>query len=167
MAAVENEVDLVLLQPILRRHVDGSGLWPSRVSIALAVAVVLQASFLVAWLATSGRPAGAAGDLLVALSALAMGIQSGAVRALGVAAVCTTAATATLIVLAVDVGAGTQSAVERRRLAAVIAGLVTGAAAGALLLVHARPYAAVLPLVVTTFAIASAWATFVKGEDAT
>jgi uncharacterized membrane protein YoaK (UPF0700 family) len=83
------------------------------------------------------------------------------------AAVFTTAATATLIVLAVDVGAGTQSAVERRRLAAVIAGLVTGAAAGALLLVHARPYAAVLPLVVTTFAIASAWATFVKGEDAT
>lgn len=157
---------VVLSQQILKRHND-SALWPRRVSIALAVAVVLQAAFLVAWLATSGRPSSAAGDLLVALSALAMGMQSGAVRALGVAAVFTTAATATLIVLASDVGTGRQSATERRRLSGVIAGLLAGAAAGALLLVHARSYAAVLPLVVTGVVIAGARVAFMKGEDAT
>jgi uncharacterized membrane protein YoaK (UPF0700 family) len=148
---------VVLSHQILKPY-TGSAVWPRRVSIALAVAVVLQAGFLAAWLATSARPSSAAGDLLVALSALAMGVQSGAVRALGVPAVFTTAATATLIVLASDFGSGTQSALERRRLAGVIAGLLAGAAAGALLLVHARPYAAVLPLVVTALVIASAWA---------
>jgi hypothetical protein len=45
---------------------------------------------------------------------------------------------------------------ERRRLAGVIAGLLAGAAAGALLLVHARPYAAGLPLVVSAVVIATA-----------
>jgi uncharacterized membrane protein YoaK (UPF0700 family) len=135
----------------------GESMWPRRVSVALTVALLAQAGFLAAWLATSGRPSGGAGNLLVGLSALAMGVQSGAVRALGVAAVFTTAATATLIVLASDLGAWTQSAAELRRLAGVIVGLLAGAAAGALLLVHARPYAAVLPLVVTALVIATAW----------
>jgi uncharacterized membrane protein YoaK (UPF0700 family) len=162
---------VVLSQQILERDQGARSEspvgWPGRVSVALAVSVVLQAGFLAAWLATSGRPSSAAGDLLVALSALAMGMQSGAVRALGVAAVFTTAATATLIVLASDVGAGRQAAIERRRLAGVLAGLLAGAAADAFLLVHARPYAAVLPLVVTAVVIASARVAFMKGEGAT
>jgi hypothetical protein len=72
----------------------------------------------------------------------------------------TTAATATLIVLASDLGAWTQSAAELRRLGGVIVGLLAGAAAGAALLVHARSYAAVLPLVVTGVVIATAWVVF-------
>jgi uncharacterized membrane protein YoaK (UPF0700 family) len=148
-------VGVVLSQQIVK-HPGGPTSWPRRVSIALAVVAVTQAGFLVVWLATPGRPTGGAGELLVGLSALAMGMQSGAVRALGVNAVFTTAATATLIALAGDLGGGARSAVERRRLAAVIVGLVAGAAAGSVLLVHARPFAAVLPLVVTALVCAAA-----------
>jgi uncharacterized membrane protein YoaK (UPF0700 family) len=150
----------VYLSQQIVKPASGSAVWPRRVSVALTAAVLAQAGFLAAWLATSGRPSSGAGDLLVGLSALAMGMQSGAVRALGVAAVFTTAATATLIVLAGDLGTGTPSAAERRRLAGVLVGLLAGAAAGALLLVHARPYAAVLPLVVTALVIAIAWIAF-------
>jgi uncharacterized membrane protein YoaK (UPF0700 family) len=142
----------------------GAGVWPRRVSVALAVAAVLQAGFLAVWLTTSGRPSSGTGDLLVGLSALAMGMQSSAVRALGVAAVFTTAATATLIVLATDLGSGTPTATERRRLAGVLVGLLAGAAAGAVLLVHARPGAAVLPLVTTVLVVSTAWVAFRKEE---
>jgi uncharacterized membrane protein YoaK (UPF0700 family) len=140
----------------------GDDVWPRRVSVALAVAAVLQAGFLAVWLATSGRPSSGTSDLLVGLSALAMGMQSSAVRALGVAAVFTTAATATLILLATDLGAGRPTATERRRLAGVLVGLLAGAAAGAVLLVHARPGAAVLPLVTTVLVISTAWIAFRK-----
>jgi uncharacterized membrane protein YoaK (UPF0700 family) len=156
-------VGVVLAQQIVKTSGSapaGAALWPRRVSVALAVALVAQAGFLAAWLATSGRPSGGTGVLLVGLSALAMGIQSGAVRALGVSAVFTTAATATLIVLASDLGAWTQSATELRRLAGVIVGLLAGAAFGAVLLVHARPYAAVLPLVISALVVATACVAF-------
>jgi hypothetical protein len=45
---------------------------------------------------------------------------------------------------------------EQRRFAGVLAGLFAGAAAGAVLVVHARAYAPVLPLVATVLVIAAA-----------
>jgi uncharacterized membrane protein YoaK (UPF0700 family) len=146
----------VLLAVQIVRHSKGSGLWPRRVSITLGIAVLAQAGFLAGWLATSGRPGTAAGDLLVGLSALAMGLQSGAVLSLGVKGVFTTAATATVIMLVSDVAAWKESAAERRRLAGVLLGLFAGAAAGGFLLVHARAYAPVLPLFATVLVIAVA-----------
>jgi uncharacterized membrane protein YoaK (UPF0700 family) len=134
----------------------GSGIWPQRVSIALGVAVLVQAAFLVGWLVTSGRPSVRAGDLLIVLSALAFGMQSGAVMSLNVKGVFTTAATATVIVLMSDEAGWSQSAAERRRLATVVVGLVAGAAAAAFLLFHARVYAPILPLVVTVAVVATA-----------
>jgi uncharacterized membrane protein YoaK (UPF0700 family) len=105
---------------------------------------------------TSGRPSHGAGELLVVLSALAMGLQSGAVRALGVQAVFTTAVTATVIALAGGVETGNRSAPERLLLTGILVGLVAGVSAGALLVVHARIYAAVLPLLVTTLVLGGA-----------
>jgi uncharacterized membrane protein YoaK (UPF0700 family) len=148
-----------------------SGVWPRRVTAALGVAMLLQAGFLAVWVATSGRPGTGSGDVLTGLMALAMGIQSGAVMGLAVRGVFTTAATATVMFLMRDVAAWSASATERARidaprlssasaergrLAGVLTGLFAGAAAGGLLLVHARTYAPVLPLVLTALVIATA-----------
>jgi uncharacterized membrane protein YoaK (UPF0700 family) len=133
---------------------DG-GVWPSSVTAVLGLAATAQLVFLALWVAVSGNPAIATVDALLALSAFAMGLQSGAVRSLNVAGVFTTAATATEIVLMTDLAARSQ-ATERARLEGVIAGLVAGAAAGGLVLIHARSYAAVLPLAATAGVIAVA-----------
>jgi uncharacterized membrane protein YoaK (UPF0700 family) len=134
----------------------GSGVWPRRVSAALGLAMVPQAAFLAGWMATSGRPGAGSGTALAALMALAMGVQSGAVMALAVQGVFTTAATATVMFLMRDVAARPGSAAERTRLAAVLGALFAGATAGGLLLVHARACAPVLPLVATGLVIATA-----------
>jgi hypothetical protein len=56
-----------------------------------------------------------------------------------------------------DVAAGSGSgAAERARLAGVLVALFGGATAGGLLLVHARAYAPVLPLVATALVVATA-----------
>ena len=134
----------------------GTGVWPGRVSMALLLGALAQAAFLAGWLVASGRPSPAAGDLLVGLSALAFGIQSGAIMSLDVKGIFTTAATATVIMLMSDEAGWSQSGPERRRLAAVLVGLVAGAAAAAFLIFQARSYAPVLPLVVTLAVVATA-----------
>jgi uncharacterized membrane protein YoaK (UPF0700 family) len=125
-----------------------AGVWPTSVTTVLGLAATAQLVFLALWAAVSGNPASATVDALLALSAFAMGLQSGAVRSLNVAGVFTTAATATVIVLMTDLAARSRAS-ERMRLEGVIAGLVAGAAAGGLVLIHARSYAAVLPLAAT------------------
>jgi uncharacterized membrane protein YoaK (UPF0700 family) len=95
-----------------------------------------------------------------------MGLQSGAVRSLNVAGVFTTAATATVIVLMTDLAARSR-ATELVRLEGVIAGLVAGAAAGGLVLTHARSYAPVLPLAATVAVIAVACSASVFKSRAT
>jgi uncharacterized membrane protein YoaK (UPF0700 family) len=134
----------------------GSAIWPRRVTIALGVSMLAQAAFLGGWLVTSGRPSTSAGDLLIALSALALGMQSGAVMSLDVKGVFTTAATATLIMLMSDEAGWAKSSADRRRLAGVLVALVAGATAAGFLLLHARVYAPILPLVVTLIVVATA-----------
>jgi uncharacterized membrane protein YoaK (UPF0700 family) len=72
--------------------------WPRRVSIALALGLILQAGFLAVWvtaasLATLAYP-------LMAMSAFAMGLQMNAIRALHVPGISVTAFTATFADLA-------------------------------------------------------------------
>jgi uncharacterized membrane protein YoaK (UPF0700 family) len=134
----------------------GSGLWPRRVSIALGVSALAQVAFVVAWVAASDPPSTDAAYLLIALSAVAMGFQSGAVMSLGVPGVFTTAATATVILLMSDIAGWSQSAVEKRRFVGVLVGLFAGAAAGAWLIEHARDYAPLLPLGASALVIAAA-----------
>jgi uncharacterized membrane protein YoaK (UPF0700 family) len=141
----------------LVRASKGSGLWPRRVTVALCVGLAAQTAFFLLWAVTSGRPGTASGDTLAALSALAMGLQSAAVMSLAVTGVFTTAATATVIFVMRDLAdrAGTQAA-ERARLAGVLVALSAGAAAGGLLLAHARAYAPLVPLAATALVIATA-----------
>jgi uncharacterized membrane protein YoaK (UPF0700 family) len=131
----------------------GTALWPRRVSVALGLSALAWAGFLAGWIATSGRPSSAVGHVLIGLSALAMGVQSGAVLSLAIPGVFTTAATATVVDLASDLAGWPQAPNERGRLAGVLAGLCVGAAAGALMVAHARSYAPVIPLIGTLVVI--------------
>jgi uncharacterized membrane protein YoaK (UPF0700 family) len=133
-----------------------SGMWPRRVTVALAVSLVAHAAFLTVWFASNGQPSVGATHLLIALWAFAMGIQSVAVQSLHVAGVFSTAATGAVIILAGDIARWSATATERRRLAGVIISLFLGAGAGGLLLVHAPLYAPLLPFVVTVAAVATA-----------
>ena len=140
----------------IARTSTGNSPWPRGVTVTLGGTVVLEAVFLVAWAAVGGHPSTAAGDALIALTALAMGLQTAAVFSLGVRAVFTTAVTATWAVLMGDVASWSSTREERRRLASVLIGLLVGATAGGLLVLHARSWAPALPLVVTGLVVAAA-----------
>jgi uncharacterized membrane protein YoaK (UPF0700 family) len=131
----------------------GTALWPRRVSIALSISAVALAGFLCGWIVTSGRPSPAVGHVLIGVSAFAMGAQTGAVLSLAVPGVLTTAATATLADLASDLAGWAQAPNRRGQLAGVLAGLLVGAAAAALLLAHARICAPLIPLIGTLLVI--------------
>ena len=134
----------------------GSGVWPRRATVALGFTAVAQACFLAVWVAAGGQPLGGVVAVLIALWALAMGIQTGTVFSLGLPGVFTTAATATLTVLMSDVAHPRSSAAEKRRLAGVLVSLFVGATVGALLLSYAPTYAPAFPLVVTVLVVATA-----------
>jgi uncharacterized membrane protein YoaK (UPF0700 family) len=135
---------------------DSGLVWPRRVTVALGAVVAAELAFLGFWIGVGGQPSANAGERLIVLMAFAMGIQTGAVFSLGVRAVFTTATTATWAVLMADTVTWSSSRGERRRLAAVIAGLFAGAVGGTVLVIHARTWAPVLPLTVTGSVVAVA-----------
>jgi uncharacterized membrane protein YoaK (UPF0700 family) len=150
---------------IVRRTENSGGLWPRRAMVSLAVALVFQAAFLVLWAAVNGHPSTASGDVLVALSGVAMGMQTTTIFSLGVRADFTTAATATLAVLMGDLAGWSQTRGERRRLAATVIGLFIGAVTGGVLMVNARTWAPVFPLVVTGLVVAAVALVFERGQS--
>jgi uncharacterized membrane protein YoaK (UPF0700 family) len=135
---------------------DSGSVWPRQVTVALGAVLVVQGAFVAVWVGVGAYPSSRAGDVLIAMSALAMGMQTAAVFSLGVRAVFTTAATATWAVLMGDLSGWSQSSGERRRLAGVLVGLFVGAVAGAFLVVHVRTWAAAFPLIVSGLVVASA-----------
>jgi uncharacterized membrane protein YoaK (UPF0700 family) len=137
---------------ITARQSKVHGLWPRSVTILLAIVAIAEAGFLVAWSATAGHPSTGLADVLIAMFSLAMGIQTAAVRSLGVQGVFTTAGTFTLVAFT-GTFAGSRSKAEMPRLVGVLVGLVAGAVAGGLLFLHARSYAPALPLVITALVI--------------
>jgi uncharacterized membrane protein YoaK (UPF0700 family) len=70
--------------------------WTPAVTAALGLELVILVAFAAGWLLDGPEPSGVAVYLLIALSALAMGVQSAAVRRLDVADVSTTYVTGTL-----------------------------------------------------------------------
>jgi uncharacterized membrane protein YoaK (UPF0700 family) len=92
-----------------------------------------------------------------------MGIQTAAVRSLGVQGIFTTAGTFTLVAFA-GTFAGSRSKSEMPRLVGVLLGLVAGAVAGGLLFLHARSYAPALPLIITVLVILAGWFLQGRGE---
>jgi uncharacterized membrane protein YoaK (UPF0700 family) len=125
--------------------------WPLRVSIALAIALVLQAGFLAVWV-TAASPASLAYPLM-ALSSLAMGLQMNAIRSLHVPGVSTTAFTAGYIELVSGLALWSLTAHSVRRLTTTMICLAAGALFGDLMLGHAHLYAPVVPVFVTAAVI--------------
>ena len=149
---------------VVRTSREGGDVWPRRVTVALAAAPLAQVAFLAVWTMVGGHPSSRAGDLLIAFSSLAMGMQTAAISSLGVRGVFTTAATATLAILAGDLSGWSQPSAERRRLAAVVIGLFAGAVTGAALFVHATSWAPVFPFAVTALVVAAATFSFQTGR---
>jgi uncharacterized membrane protein YoaK (UPF0700 family) len=133
-------------------HADDTDPWPARVSAALAAVLAAQAAVLVWWLATGARPGPAVRDVLVGLSALAMGVQSAAVNAVSVPGAATTYLTGTLTVLTTELATTGAPLTMRRRVAVLVAALA-GAVLDAVLLTWARPAAPALPFAATVAVI--------------
>jgi uncharacterized membrane protein YoaK (UPF0700 family) len=132
-----------------------SGAWHPAVTALLCLVAIAEVFFLVGWLASAGHPSTKIADVLIALLSLAMGLQTAAVRSLGVQGIFTTAGTFTLVAFA-GTFAGSRSKAQMPRLAGVLVGLVVGAVAGGLLFLHVRSYAPALPLVITVMVILTA-----------
>src|SRR5258706_4802493 len=130
-------------------NTSSGGLWPERVTLALGVSLIAHAAFVAIWFASSGQPSGNVAHVLLGLWALAMGIQSAAVRTLHVEAIFTTAANATVILLVSDISHWSATVAVRRRFASILISLFIGATLGRLLLVPAPIYAPILPFALT------------------
>jgi uncharacterized membrane protein YoaK (UPF0700 family) len=123
--------------------------WPTGVKLALAIEAVAQVAFLAGWLTSAGRPGITLEAVLTGVSGLAMGLQSGAVIALGVVGISTTYVTGTLTGLIGGLATAKGSRREWARRAALVTALLVGAGCSGLLVVHARRTAPALPLAVT------------------
>jgi uncharacterized membrane protein YoaK (UPF0700 family) len=119
--------------------------WRPRITYALALSLLPHLGFVLLWIATGGS----ATLGLLAIWALAMGMQSAAVRLLDVGGVFTTAATATFIFLFGSFAGHPLTGEERLRLLGVLSSLIIGATAGGLMLIYASAYAPLLPLLIT------------------
>jgi uncharacterized membrane protein YoaK (UPF0700 family) len=158
-------VGAFLAARIVRRTRTADSVWPRPAIVSLAAALVFQAAFLALWAAVGGNPSTGTGDALIALSGVAMGMQTTTIFSLGVRADFTTAATATLAVLMGDLAGWSQTRGERRRLAGTIVGLFAGAVIGGFLVVNARTWAPAFPLVVTGLVVTAAALAFESGES--
>lgn len=80
------------------KHADDAKrpMWPRPVAVAIAAEALPLIGVAVGWGLTAGRPAGATQLTLCTAAAFAMGIQSAAIRALGVAGLSSTFFTGTL-----------------------------------------------------------------------
>ncbi|MGH3298876.1 MAG: YoaK family protein [Trebonia sp.] len=121
-------------------------MWPRPVTVAIAAEALPLIGVAVGWGLTAGRPAGATQLTLCTAAAFAMGIQSAAIRALGVAGLSSTFFTGTLTE---TVGALTRPGPLRWSAGASgLVALVAGAAAeGAVLTYGQQRLGPLLPLV--------------------
>jgi uncharacterized membrane protein YoaK (UPF0700 family) len=123
---------------------EGQPVWPRQVTMAMAVEFVLLAGFSVGWLLAAGHPAGGGRLALLAVGAVAMGMQSTAVRRLG--PMSTTYLTATLI--GIFEGLAVRRLPEEwQRSTSIIAAMVVGAALGTLAVTESPSWVPVAILV--------------------
>ena len=138
--------------PIATRRARGGETWPLSVSVTLVAEFCVLAAFSVGWELTGGRPGSTAQVLLIAALAVAMGIQSAAVRQLG--GMSTTYLTGTLTAVVTELVTGDRGPGFARSVG-VLAAFVSGAVVGGLVAEHAPawlPAAIMTPLAVVVIA---------------
>ncbi|MCW2876457.1 MAG: hypothetical protein JWQ95_557 [Sphaerisporangium sp.] len=115
----------------------GDPIWPRAVTRALVLQAAAVGIYAVAWWGTAGQPGPALQLALLALNALALGVQSSAVQRFGVPGLSTTYLTGTLTTVVIRLISGRPPR-EIRHSLVILMGLITGAVIGTLLVVHAR-----------------------------
>jgi uncharacterized membrane protein YoaK (UPF0700 family) len=136
--------------------------WPASVTRVLVVELGLLVAFAAVWELVGDHPSTPVLDVLIALSAGAMGMQTAAARRLGVMGVTTTFVTGTLASLITELASAGPDWSRSRRWAATIGCIVIGAAAGAALFVTWRPGAPLLAMLLVGIVSALAiWVTTV------
>jgi uncharacterized membrane protein YoaK (UPF0700 family) len=145
----------VFLTSRLLRAADGAAeterrWWPRPAALAIAAEALVLACVAVGWGLTAGRPAGGAQLALCATAAFAMGVQSAAVRALGIAGLSSTFFTGTLTDTVRGL-AGPGPHGWSRGATGLVALVVGAAAEGALLTYGQQRLGPLLPLVLVGF----------------
>ncbi len=122
--------------------------WSAWIAGALITEVVLLAVLTIGWQITGARPEGGAQLFLLAVAAMAMGLQSGVVAVMGLAGVSTTYLTGTLTSLIGSVASpGHGHDDNNRRRVAALCALAAGAGLSGLLLATAQAAVPAVPLV--------------------
>jgi uncharacterized membrane protein YoaK (UPF0700 family) len=135
---------------------DDQPAWPDRISMTLAVELAVLTVFAAWWEATGGHPPRLQTYGLLAVNAIALGIQSAAVLRFGVPGLSTTYLTGTLTQFVASLSRGrflTQS------LASLLA-VVSGGATGAVLAVEAPRFMPIVPLSVVALVLAGSRVAF-------
>lgn len=135
--------------------VAGQPVWPRAVTKALAIELVLFGGYAVGWWATGSHPQGAVQLVLLAVNAVALGMQSSSVQRFGVSGLSTTYMTGTLTTLVIRLTSGHRVRDVSDSLL-TLSGLVAGAVAAALLAEHARPFVPMIQLVCLAVVLAGA-----------
>lgn len=119
--------------------------WPPQVSRAVAVELLLFVVFAVSWWLLDSDPSTGWSFPLLALCAVALGVQSSAILRFGVPGLSTTYLTGTLTTVVVRL-VTRQPLQTVRHSMAILTGLVGGAAIGSALVTYAGPVAPLLQL---------------------
>ena len=131
----------------------GSGVLPAHVVWVLLAELTLLTGFTVGWLVSGASPAGWAQFCLLATLAAAMGVQSSAVKDMGLTEVSTTYLTGTLTGLVSSLVRPGQDTPHSGRRFGVLIGLVAGASLCGLLVATAADGAPALPLAALVFTL--------------
>jgi uncharacterized membrane protein YoaK (UPF0700 family) len=131
---------------------EGDGPWPRHLTRALLVELGLFSAFAIAWEIKGGLVTGALQVTLLMVCAIALGIQSSAVLRLGLSGLSTTYLTGTLTNVVHAVAHG-KFGRDTFRSAAVLGALISGAALGGVLAVHAPTWAPIPQLILLSTVI--------------
>lgn len=136
------------------RPLPDDPVWPRAVTAALLVELVLLAGAAALWWSTGSSPGPGGRPVLLAVLAVALGVQSSAVLRLGVPGLSTTYLTGTLTTI-INTLAVRRTLSGTARPALVLASLVAGALAGGVSATRAPVLAPALPLALMLLAVAT------------
>ncbi|MCO7221175.1 YoaK family protein [Klenkia sp. PcliD-1-E] len=143
----------------------GDGVWPPRVTAALAVEAALFAGYAIGWWATGPDRGAMAALLLLGTTAVALGVQTSTVQRFGVPGLSTTFLTGTLAGVVVRL-CTRQPLRDVLPSVQVVVGLVVGAAAGAAAVTALPDAAPAVQLAVIALVLVVALLRFHRGRAA-
>jgi uncharacterized membrane protein YoaK (UPF0700 family) len=125
----------------------GAAPWSRWITASLVTEIFVLALFTAGWQITGAKPEGGAQLILLALAALAMGMQSAVVAVMGLGAVSTTYLTGTLTTLIDSLASARPRQEGNGRRVATLCALAAGAGLGGLLLATVPAAVPAVPLV--------------------